>query len=279
MHSISFFADPSFEFSGLTLLALLQGLTEFLPISSSGHLVLAQSAMGVNHPALALDVALHVGTLLAVIIVYRRDLLELVVGLAAGRLAEPALLVLGTLPAAVIGLAFKENLQAAFHEPTIAASGLFLTAIVLLAGEWARRRAPTRHASKETGDAHEPRPMTWKHALIIGLFQAAAILPGVSRSGSTIAAGLLCGLPAERAARFSFLLSIPAILGAAVLNLPDALDEGLGGSVIHVVWAMLLAGFVGWGALRMLLAFLGRGAFAWFAAYCVALGSGALLLA
>ena len=106
-----------------------------------------------------------------------------------------------------------------------------------------------------------------------------AIVPGISRSGSTIATALLCGLAPERAARFSFLLSVPAIAGAAVLNLPDAMGEGLGGGVGPILWATAFAGFVGWGALRVLLAFLGRGAFGWFAAYCIGLAVGALMFA
>ena len=117
-------------------------------------------------------------------------------------------------------------------------------------------------------------------ALLIGLAQAVAICPGVSRSGSTIACGLCLGLSPRDAARFSFLLSIPVILGAALLSLPDvAAQGGLGVDTTTLVWAALFAGFVGWGALRALLAFLGRGAFAWFAFYCALLGGGTLLFA
>ena len=119
--------------------------------------------------------------------------------------------------------------------------------------------------------------LTYGQAFLVGCAQALAIVPGISRSGSTIASGVLLGLDPGRAARFSFLLSIPAILGAAVLGLPDALEEGTDGSLAPILWAALLAGFVGWGALRMLLAFLGRGAFAWFAIYCTFLGTGALI--
>jgi len=268
-------ADQAIDFTGLTLLALIQGLTEFLPISSSGHLVLAQSAMGLEEPALALDVALHVGTLLAVFVVYRRDLAALGRDALAGDLGEALRLGLATLPAGLVGVLLKDRIQAAFHSPTLAAYGLLGTALVLLAGEWARRRQAPSVPAEESA-ASLP---TYTQAFLIGCAQALAILPGVSRSGSTIAAGVLSGLAPERAARFSFLLSIPAILGAAVLNLPDALDEGLGGGVGPILWAALFAGFVGWGALRVLLAFLGRGAFAWFAAYCVVLASGALLFA
>lgn len=262
------------DFAALAILALLQGLTEFLPISSSGHLVLAQAAMGFEEPQLALDVALHVGTLLAVCVVYRRDLLQLLRSLAAGDGRELGLLALATLPAAVVGLAFKDALEAAFHEPRFAAGGLFATGAILLVGEAARKRGPG--TSEE--DAAE-RPMRWWHALVIGSAQALAIWPGISRSGSTIAAGMLCGLPPARAARFSFLMAIPAILGAAVLQLPDAAEDPARPELTAILWAAAFAGFVGWGALRILLAFLGRGAFAWFAAYCFALGLGTLVLA
>lgn len=272
----------SYDFDSLTLLALIQGLTEFLPISSSGHLVLAQAAMGFEEPALALDVALHVGTLIAVVVVYRRDLLELARGALRGDFREPLLLMLATLPAAVIGLTFKDSIQAAFHRPDLAARGLFVTAAVLMVGEVARRRrirsTASAQAEVDASRAQESseRPLSAWHALLIGTAQAVAIFPGISRSGSTIAVGMMCGLSAERAARFSFLLSIPAILGAAVLNLPDAMAEAAGVELRAILWATLLAGFVGWGALRILIVFLGRGAFTWFAVYCAVLGAGAL---
>ncbi|MCZ6596971.1 MAG: undecaprenyl-diphosphate phosphatase [Planctomycetota bacterium] len=258
------------DFAALSLLALIQGLTEFLPISSSGHLVLTREAIGLDRPALVLDVALHLGTLLAVLVVYRRDIAGLVADLRAGRPREILLLVLGTLPAAAVGLGLRDLVAETFHDGRIAALGLLGTGALLVVGEAARRRRAAK-GGREVG---------WGIALGMGLAQAVAILPGISRSGATIAVGMLCGLEPARAARFSFLLSIPAILGAALVELPGAGGEGLGGGgVASLVWAALFAGFVGWGALRMLLAFLGRGAFGWFAVYCVALGGGYLLFA
>lgn len=256
------------DFASLTLLALIQGLTEFLPISSSGHLVLAQAALGFEAPALTADVALHVGTLVAVLVVYRRDVLALLSGIPRGELGEPALVVLGTLPAAAVGLVFRSELERAFDQPRWAAGGLFVTALVLLAGEWGRRRSRPDEES-----------FRWWHALGIGLAQALAIWPGISRSGTTIAAGMLCGLSPARAARFSFLLAIPAILGAALLQAPALAGQSGADGLGRLLWGAAFAGFVGWGALRVLLAFLGRGAFTWFAAYCVALGTGALVFA
>lgn len=261
-------------FAALTLLALLQGLTEFLPISSSGHLVLAQQAMGLEEPAIVVDVALHVGTLAAVLVVYRRDVGALVRGLFAGEWREPWWIVLGTLPAVAVALFWRGAIEEAFGSVRVAAWGLVATSLLLGLGERARRRRA----------AAEPARLGWRVALAMGVAQAAAICPGVSRSGSTIAVGLLLGLAPAAAARFSFLLAIPAILGAAVLQLPGAFGalgpgtEGPGGfqAGAELLWAVAFAGFVGWGALRMLLAFLGRGAFAWFALYCAALGAGVL---
>jgi undecaprenyl-diphosphatase len=270
----------SYDYEALTLLALIQGLTEFLPVSSSGHLVLAQAALGVDEPALALDVALHVGTLLAVLVVYRAAVLRLVRDVLRGQFGEARLLVIGTLPAGVIGVLFKDQIQAAFHRPDLAAIGLFVTALVLVAGEWiGRRRAADPKDSEDAAAEADDRldeVIGWKGALLVGVFQACAIVPGISRSGSTIVAGMFCGLTPRKAARFSFLLSIPAIAGAAILSLPDVSREGFASGPMPVVWATFLAGFVGWGALRVLIAFLGRGVFAWFAVYCTALALGAL---
>ena len=267
------------DFAVLTLLALIQGLTEFLPVSSSGHLVLAQEAMGLKEPAIVVDVALHLGTLLAVFVVYRSDLLGIARDVLAGKLRELGVLVVGSVPAAVVGIGWSSELRAAFETPRYAAWGLFGTAMVLLVGEAARRRHPRPEvAAPGEGEVEEKSP-GFRVALLIGIAQAFAIWPGISRSGSTIAMGLLCGLSPRRAARFSFLLSIPAILGAAILGLSGAIGEDVLGGGTSLLWAAAFAGFGGWGALRLLLAFLARGAFAWFAVYCAVLGAGYLAFA
>lgn len=266
-------------FVELTFLALVQGLTEFLPISSSGHLVLstvALSALGGSEEdlGLAVDVALHVGTLLAVLVVYRRDVAGLLVDVVRGRWREPGLIVLGTVPVVIVGFTLLDRIEALFHSTTAAGFGLLGTATVLTIGEWSRR---TRAGVPVPEEA---RALPVRAVLVVGLAQAMAILPGVSRSGSTIAAGLFMGLAPQRAARLSFLLSIPAITGAAVLMLPDlggGEDGGPGGGLL--AWAVLFSGLVGWGALRLLLAFLDRGAFLWFAGYCAVVGTGVLLFA
>ncbi len=275
-------AAPVEEATGLfelLLLALVQGLAEFLPISSSGHLVLARAALGVREAGLALDVALHVGTLGAVVWFYRKDVIALLTDVLRGRLALALWLVVATIPAALFGVLAGDWIEATFQTSRAAAGGLLFTAFALCVGEAARRRR-----GAQSSDAEEPlepgAAPPLRLALILGLAQAVAVIPGVSRSGSTIVAGLLCGLSAQRAARASFLMSIPAILGAATMKLPDAFEAGFGGlAITDVLIAIVVSGLVGWAALRFLLLTLAKGSFPWFAGYCVVMGGLVLALA
>ena len=255
------------SFAELSLLALIQGLTEFLPISSSGHLVLAEEALGRAHTPLSIDVALHVGTLAAVCIVYRHSLIELVRQTFTGRLREPLMLVAGTVPVGLAGVFGGDLIEQHTRHSSFVAGGLLFTAVALSIAELARRRR------KEPARAK----LTWRDVLVVGLLQALAVLPGVSRSGTTIATGLVLGLKPAAAARLSFLLSVPAILGASVVTVFGA-DDGGGdaASTGVMLWSVAFSGFIGWGALRALIAFLGRGAFAWFAVYCAVLATGIL---
>jgi undecaprenyl-diphosphatase len=174
-----------------------------------------------------------------------------------------------------VGTLLGDRVERAFHSTTAAGIGLLGTALILCAGEWARRRG-----AESAPPADHGRLPAGRAVLLVGLAQALAILPGVSRSGTTIAAGLLLGLPPAGAARLSFLLSVPAVAGAAVMTLPDAMGaEQAGPGALPLLWAVALAALIGWGALRLLLAFLDRGAFLWFAAYTALLGAGVLLLA
>jgi undecaprenyl-diphosphatase len=193
------------------LLAVVQGLTEFLPVSSSGHLVLLQHLLGSHDGDLFLDVVLHCGTLASVVIVYRRELMRLLRLDAAAR-GYVAALAVGTLPAVAVGLLLKDRIEVAFQSPVYAGIGLLATGAVLLSTRRAR-------AGKDLPAPWQPRPVAPLAALLIGCAQAVAICPGISRSGSTIAASLWLGLGRGEAARFSFLLSIPAIAGALVLHL------------------------------------------------------------
>ncbi len=263
------------------LLGVVQGLTEFLPISSSGHLVLAQYFLGVHEPQVFFDVMLHLGTLGAVVVGYREALGRLVASSwralrdpgfwrrpVASVRASPELtliffLALGSVPTAVIGLAFQDQLEAGFGSPRIVALMLIVTGVLLQAP----RLRPDR--------GRAGGPLRWWHAPLIGVVQGLAIIPGFSRAGSTISVALLAGARSEDAAEFSFLLSIPAILGAVVVKLGDL---GVGGAPpAGVVAAGALSAFVvGYLSLVFLLLVLRKGRLGAFSWYCFVVGAAAL---
>lgn len=194
------------------LLGLVQGLTEFFPVSSSGHLVMLQSLLGVEEEGgLLFEIAVHVATLIAIVIFYRRRILELIKGVFARQWASieyVAKLAVGTLPAVAVGLLAKDFIEEQFANPVVVGVALIVTGTFL----WTTRSTLAKASLQEP---------TWLAALLIGCAQAFAILPGISRSGSTVAAALALGIAAAPAAEFSFLLGIIAIAGAAVLMLPD----------------------------------------------------------
>jgi len=258
------------------LLGLLQGATEFIPISSSAHLVLVPWLLGWQEPGLAFDVVVHWGTLAAVVLYFRRDLALLAWSWLRGwrtrswpdlhgRLVW--LILLGTLPAIALGLFLEEWFEALFSAPVMVASLLVVTGLLLTVGEWGGRRGS------------KLEQLTWRDALFVGLGQAAAIAPGVSRSGATIAVGLLRGLRREVAARFSFLLAVPVILGAGVLQLAKLVASGKVGGA----WPTLALGFVaaaasGYLCIRLLLGYLRRRSLYVFAVYCCLVGLTVILL-
>ena len=252
------------------ILGLVQGLTEFLPVSSSGHLVLAQHLMGFREAELLFDVSVHVGTLFAVLVVFWADLYAMLRGLWAkdeeARQGKRLLLlvIVGSIPTAFIGLAFKDTFEALFCSTTAVGIALLFTGLLLFATQLVK---PTARGLEQTG---------WGRALIIGVAQGMAITPGVSRSGATIATGLLLGINRELAARFSFVLSIPAILGALALQIKDLEAPA------QTPWAPLVIGAVvaavsGYIALKLLLKLVRGGRLHWFAYYCWALGITALV--
>lgn len=211
------------------ILGVVQGLTEFLPVSSSGHLVIAQTMLQAVTPGILLEVWLHIATLLAVILVFHRKLAELAVG-AVRRDGEAlryiGLLAVGSLPAAFVGLFLRDQIVFVFDTPAITGVMLLVTGTLL----WS-----TRSIATGTGALS----LTWRLALAIGFAQAFAILPGISRSGATIVAGLWGGLRGEKAVEFSFLLAIPAIAGAGFLELLE-----VGESSVMYSGAELTAGFI-----------------------------------
>jgi undecaprenyl-diphosphatase len=256
------------------ILGIVQGLTEFLPVSSSGHLVLLQKIMGIDEPTLFFDTMLHLGTLAAVLIVLRKDIWAL--------LKRPfqrltGLVVLATLPTIAIALIIKDFVEQAFHTGDYIGYGFLATSLILLAAEALAARPGARRQEKD---------MTWVDAVLIGTLQGAAIMPAVSRSGSTIAGALSRRLDRDFAARFSFLMSIPAILGAAVLQAKDLFDnqDGLSaafgaagsGSVGVDLWVVVagtaVAAAVGVFAVSLMLKIIRTGTLRGFALYTAVLG-------
>ena len=258
------------------VLGVLQGITEFLPVSSSGHLVLMQHFLGIKESKVFFEVMLHFGTLGAVIIVYYQLIGSLVrTGFStlfqAAFYRHPRLtiantpdlrliwfLLLGSIPTGLIALLFKDSLEAIFGKPMVVAGMLIITGLILQLSRVGQRRRET-----ET-------PLRVWHTSLIGITQGLAIIPGISRSGSTISISLLLGLSPQVAAQYSFLLSIPAILGAVILKLRDIGEITIAPTVI--VAGTLTSFIIGYIALRFLLAMLNRGKFSIFSYYCFALG-------
>lgn len=248
------------EHLSLLALAVLQGVTEFLPVSSSGHLALGQLVLGVGEGSLVEDVVLHAGTLVAVVVFYRQDLLALVRGLFDRSVVDGldarryvALVVLGNVPAAIVGIGFRDTIEGLFDSPWAVLGAMAVTGVMLAL---TRRLRP--------GVAR----LTALGALAIGCAQALAILPGASRSGWTIATALALGLSPSSAARFSFLLSIPAIGGATVLQLSDVGD--VQSPVSALVSGFVVAALVGMLCLRWLVALVRRMELYRFAVYLAA---------
>jgi undecaprenyl-diphosphatase len=240
-------------------LALLQGLTEFLPVSSSGHLVLAGSLFGTlpeeNLPTI---IALHGATACAAILFYRRELAGLAQGIVARERAALRLLLLlagATAATAVIGLAFRSTLEGLFSSSRVVAASLFATGAILVA---ASRRPPGGEAMEEMA--------LWK-ALLIGFAQGIAIVPGLSRSGATIAAALFLGIRRKEAVKFSFLLLIPATAGASLLESFQIASTG-GSNLLQSIAGFLVAALVGYASILLVLRWTGSGRLWYFGAYC-----------
>lgn len=245
----------------LLLLAVVQGITEFLPISSDGHLVVVEALLRLEKDILELNIILHAGTLLATVVVYGRRLVRM---LSDRRLV--GLLIVGTLPAVLAGLPLRFFAESILESPLLAGAMLPISGLLLIVAS----RRPPGHLRYED--------LTWRQALVIGLFQATALLPGVSRSGTTIASGLLVGLRRDAAATFSFLLAIPAVGGACCV---ETIKLGLEGGA-QTPPEMLAVGaavsfVVGLGALWWLLRWLEGGKLHYFAYWLIPLGAAVLL--
>lgn len=262
------------------VLGLVQGASEFLPVSSSGHLVIVPWLFGWPSSSLLFDTVVHLGTLLSILAVFGRDFAAIVRAtlrslskvLKTGGLISSLsdvnarlgwFIILGSVPAAVTGLLFKDALERLYHTPPAAAFFLAVTALLLAGSEWMSRNVAARAPLSA---------MSLRQSFLIGLAQAAALAPGISRSGTTIAAAMAQGLRREAATRYSFLLGAPAFLGAGLLQVGDTLATQP--SAVLAELPALLVGFItsaicGYAAIRFLLAYVRRNSLYLFSGYCL----------
>jgi undecaprenyl-diphosphatase len=258
------------------VLGAVQGITEFLPISSSGHLVLGEFLLKVRFDDISFEVFLHLGTFFSVVLVFRHTILSILRALwlqilsvvrsgASSNAANPEdarlfwLILAGSVPAGVAGLLLKSQIETAFASATLVAVMLLATGAILLLTTFFK--APRER-------------MNLLDALAVGVAQALAIIPGISRSGTTISAGIFRGVERSKAAEYSFLLSLPAIFGASLIELKDMLGHAGSQRNLWVYLAGALAAFgVGYAAIRFLLSVIKKGKFQYFGCYCLAVGT------
>jgi len=257
------------------ILGIVQGATEFIPVSSSGHLVIVPWLLGWDKPSLLFDTMLHWGTLVAIFVVFWRDFLALIrawfTSLARRSLADPNarlawFIIVGTIPAVVAGLLFDDFLESMFLNPQAVGFFMLITAGLLAGSEQLAKR------SQATRDLEH---MNWTDAIVIGVAQSFALLPGISRSGSTIAAGLGRGIRRDLAARYSFLLGTPAFFGAGLLQVAKAMGDdsaALAGNVAPMLAGFIAAAVVGVLAIRFLLRYLRNRTLYVFSVYCLVVG-------
>ena len=294
------------------VLGVIQGLTEFFPVSSSGHLVMGGAVLGLEIPGIVFEVAVHVATLVSVLFVYRLRVWTLLRGCCG--LEEESTwpyvlkLVLATIPAGIVGFTMEDWFEARFDDPVFAGTMVLVTGSFVWSSRWVRDEARSpfpfdwvpiavaaviallagtvvpfvavlaiegliMFTARTTATKEWRTEPTWGGALIMGVAQAAAILPGISRSGSTVLAGMWRRIDPVAAAEFSFLMSIPAILGAAVLKIPDIGTEGAGVGAVPMLIGAVAAGVSGILAISLFVALLKRQNFYTFAYYCWAVGA------
>lgn len=252
------------------ILGVVQGLTEFLPVSSSGHLVIGSELLNFHQQGVVFEVCLHLGTLLSVFIVFRKEIAAMIRApfqyFSGNRDAEVRLyffwdiyVILATLPAVVVGLFFKDQIDAFFDSTLVAYTMLLGTGAIMVIAQYVPER---------------DKPVNWWRSILVGCAQAMAIMPGLSRSGSTIFAGMLLGIPRETIARFSFIMSIPAILGAAVLQMGDFLQNPPGAdTAFNLLIGMLASAIAGYLAIKLLMDVIRRNRLQWFGYYCLILAT------
>jgi undecaprenyl-diphosphatase len=255
------------------ILAVVQGMTEFLPVSSSGHLVLVQQLLNLNDPQIVLfDVFVHFGTLISVMVIFRKDIVEILrsflQAITKALLKEEykkteyfqlgLAIIIGSIPAGLVGVVFHQQVEEIFTDPKFAAMNIVITGLVLFL---------TRIAKPVEG-----KKVSILASFFIGLAQMIAILPGISRSGLTMSAALFMKVSPVQAARFSFLLSIPVILGATLLEAYKIIVFGTTIGFIQIIIGIVMSAVAGYAAIKMLLRVMEKGKFSWFSLYCLVVG-------
>jgi undecaprenyl-diphosphatase len=266
----------------VVVLAVVQGLTEFLPVSSSGHLAIVSRIFFAQDAGASFTAVSQLGTEIAVLVYFARDIVRIVKawfrGLVGGRHASALrnadyrlgwYVIIGTIPICILGLLFKDEIRSGVRNLWVIATALVVFSAVIALAERLGRQS--RHVDE----------LTWRDAIVVGVAQTLALVPGVSRSGATISAGLFLGLERELAARFGFLLAIPAVFASGLFSLPDAFHpvlEGMSATGPQLLVATVIAFVVGLAAVAWLLRFLVRHSMYWFVGYRIAVGVGVLIL-
>ncbi len=248
------------------ILGIVQGLTEFLPVSSSGHLAIGKALFGIETADLSFEVAVHAATVLATIVVFWKDIVKLLQGLFQFKMNPETryllLILLSMVPVFVVGMFFKDQVESIFGSGLLVVGfALIVTAFLLFLSETL--------AARRGGEGGK---VTWKSALWMGLAQAVAVIPGLSRSGSTIATGLLCGVKKEEVTRFSFLMVLVPILGEAFLDVVGGDFAASSIGVLPLVLGFVAAFFSGLFACRFMIAIVKQAKLRWFALYCAIVG-------
>ncbi|MEH6252347.1 undecaprenyl-diphosphate phosphatase [Corynebacterium pseudotuberculosis] len=271
MSTVSAASADQLSWAQTIVLSIVQGLTEFLPISSSGHLRIISQLFWGEDAGASFTAVVQLGTELAVLVYFAKDITKIVTGWFKGLFNKDArdfdyrmgwMVIVGTLPVVIIGVLAKDLIRDKFRNLWITATVLILFSFVFIAAE--------KFGSKKRNFEE----LTMKDAIIMGLAQCLALIPGVSRSGGTVSAGLFVGLDREVATRFSFLLAIPAVLGSGLFSLPDAFapDAGQAASGMQLLVGTGIAFVLGYASIAWLLKFVGNHSFSWFAAYRIPLG-------
>jgi undecaprenyl-diphosphatase len=259
------------EYLKIIILAIVQGLTEFLPVSSSGHLALAEYLLGIESPGVTLEVFLHFGTFMSVLVIFWKDIMKIIVAVLGNfwkvwkyptvmkeneDFSMGVFIFLSMIPAGIVGLMFEDQIAGLFDNIVMVGVALIVTGTVLFLTQWAQ---------------NEKRVLKGWRAFLMGIAQAIAIIPGISRSGSTVSMGMFLGMPREKVAKFSFLMALPLIFGATIMKAKEAM------SVEGFVWSGIIIGTItaflfGYFAVKWLLRAIIKGRLYIFGFYCLAIG-------